>query len=166
MAIGGGSRKQVLDLVKRKAAILQLGRTALGNDAHRWAHLTPGLESLIAAANIRQLSASRHNIVVTQLVAFPAVAPHRYDHYLAVARGLWISQAEDADRLELACENLSAFADMRRRHDENENASGLQPSIRVRQKRPLRTLASNASWSNRRADLKTAARTIQQGNGR
>src|SRR5215831_17617576 len=110
LAIGGGSRKQVLDLVERKAAILQLGRAALGNVVHRRTHLAQGLESLIAAANICQLSAWRDNIVVPQLVAFSTFAPHRHDHDLAIAHGLWIGQTEDSDRLELACENFSAFA--------------------------------------------------------
>src|ERR1700683_214929 len=34
LAIGRGSRKQVLDLIERKAAVFQLGWTALGNLVH------------------------------------------------------------------------------------------------------------------------------------
>src|SRR5712692_7292357 len=59
LAIGRGSRKQVLDLVEWKAAIFQLGWTALGNIVHRGADVAQWSKSFVAPPDIRELGTSR-----------------------------------------------------------------------------------------------------------
>src|ERR1035438_963656 len=160
LTIGRRARKQVLDLIERKATIFQLGWTAFGNIVHRRADLAQWSKSLIAPPDIRELGTSRDKVVVPQLLPLPAASPRRQDHHLAVAHGLRISQSKDSGRLKLRGKDLGAFADMHRRHDENEDAPGLEPTIRVRQKHPLCTLASSLApdpivW--RSAERKAAA---------
>jgi hypothetical protein len=64
LAIGRGSRKQVLDLIERKAAIFQLGWTALGNIVHRGTDVAQWSQSFVAPPDIRELGTLCDNIVV------------------------------------------------------------------------------------------------------
>src|ERR1035438_9942686 len=82
LAVGRRGRKQVLDLIERKAAIFQLDRTALGNIVHRRADVAQWSKLRITASDARELSASRHDFSVSQLVTFPAAAARRQDHHL------------------------------------------------------------------------------------
>src|SRR5207249_10404523 len=75
--------------------------------------------------DIRKLSTSRDNIVVSQLLALPAAPPRRQDHYLTVAHGLGISQSEDSGVLKLRSKNLAAVPDVYCRDDKGQNAAEL-----------------------------------------
>src|SRR5579872_6166565 len=90
LAVGRRGRKQVLDLVERKAAMFQLGWTALGNIVHRRATVAQWSKLCIIPSDARELSASRHDIIVPQLVTFPTAAARRQNHHLTVAHGLRI----------------------------------------------------------------------------
>src|ERR1035438_3279025 len=112
LTIGRRARKQVLDLIERKATIFQLGWTAFGNIVHRRADLAQWSKSLIAPPDIRELGTSRDKVVVPQLLPLPEASPRRQDHHLAVAHGLRISQSKDSGRLKLRGKDLGAFADI------------------------------------------------------
>jgi hypothetical protein len=49
LAVSRGARKQVLDLIERKAAIFQLGRTAFRNPIQRHTDVTQGREPLVCS---------------------------------------------------------------------------------------------------------------------
>src|ERR1039458_7263873 len=85
LAVGRRSRKQVLDLIERKAAIFQLGRTALGNIVQRRSDVAQRSKLRIIRSDACELLPSRDNLVVPQLLTFAAVTARRQDHHLAIA---------------------------------------------------------------------------------
>ena len=160
LAVGRRAWKKVFDLIKRKAAILQLGRTALGNVVHRRGTVARWSKLHIIPSDARELSASRHDIIVPQLITFPTAAARREDHHLAVGHGLRISQSEDSRRLKLRGKDLTAFPDMHCRDHKDQNTPGFQPAaLGVRQEHPFRTFVSTfASSGSRPASLKAPER--------
>src|SRR5947209_5649547 len=90
LTVGRRGGKQVLDLVERKAAMFQLGWTALGNIVHGRADVAQWSKLRIIPSDTCELSPPRHDIVVPQLLTFPAIAARRQDHHLTVAHGLRI----------------------------------------------------------------------------
>ena len=124
MSVSRRARKQILDLIERKAAILQLRRTAFRNRIHRRTGIAQGRESLVIPPDVRQLSTPRNDLVVPQLFALPTAAACRQDNYLAVARGLRMSQPKDSSLLEPRGKDLATFTDVLRRNHKDEYASG------------------------------------------
>jgi hypothetical protein len=145
LAVGRRAWKQVLDLVEWEAAIFQLGWAAFGDTVQRCADVAQRGKALIIPPDVRELSAPRGNLVVSQLLALPAASPRRQDHYLPVTHGLWISQSEDSGVLKLPSKSLAAVPDVHRRDHKGQNAARFQPAVRVRKEHPLCAFASSFS---------------------
>ena len=64
LAVSRGARKQVLDLIERKTAILQLGRTAFRDRIPRRGDIAQGREPLVVSPDVRELSTFCDDIVV------------------------------------------------------------------------------------------------------
>ena len=142
MAVGRGARNQVLDLIKRKAAILQLGRTAFRYRLQRRAGLAQGREPLVIFSEVRELSTSGDDVVIAQLFALPTAAACCQDNYLAVSHGFRIRQPKDSSIFEPRSKDLAAVTEVLRRDHKDEHASGFQPMVRVCQEHPFHGFVS------------------------